>query len=94
MSELPGEKIIEASVGTALKKMSPAAVSIGMCAIFFAVSAVIVIWIAGPIYLDAKRIAADADHMRSAHEKCEERLAALESKVRELEARRVAAVTP
>lgn len=94
MTEIPGEKIIEKSVGTVLSKMSPAAVSIGMCSLFFAASVVLVIWILGPTYLEAQRITADADHMRHAHEQCEARISALESKVRELEARRVAVVTP
>lgn len=78
------------AVNTGIRKMSPFAVSIGMCSIFFAVSATIVIWKLGPLYIEGQKIAADADHMRQAHEKCEARLAVLEAKVRDLEARKVA----
>ncbi len=91
---IPGEELVKSSLSATLRKMSPFAASLSICIVFFAASSGLVIWIAGPTYLEAQRIAADANHMRQAHENCETRLAALESKVRELEARWVAAVGP
>lgn len=90
MAKIPGERIIEKSVGTALSRMSPAAVSAGMCSLFFAVSSGLVIWVVGPTYLESQRITADAEHMRAAHENCEARLAKLEAEVAELKRHTVA----